>query len=73
MLITTTFHGSDNPNLGLIGQRVNAAHSQHQSSVYRRNKSPTLFGTNRLRSVPLIDTVHVSDRTRASLRENSAN
>ena len=30
---SSLFHGSDNPNLGLIGERVNAAHRQRQSSV----------------------------------------
>jgi hypothetical protein len=42
------FHGSDNPSLGLIGQRVNAAHSQRQSSVYRRNETPAAFDTRKL-------------------------
>jgi hypothetical protein len=54
------FHGSDNPNLGLIGQRVNAAHIQRQSSVYRRNETPAPFDTNGSRCAALIDIGNLS-------------
>jgi hypothetical protein len=40
------FHGSDNPSLGLIGQCVNAAHSQRQSAAQNPNSVSSPLGVS---------------------------